>query len=50
MKRADHAARAYDTRVFQVQASYADSVREVLVATSDGRLELRSPADGAARM
>ena len=38
MKRADHAARAYDPRVFQVQASYADSVREVLVASSDGRL------------
>jgi TldD protein len=38
VKRADSAARAYDTRIFQVQASYADSVREVLVATSDGRL------------
>src|SRR3984885_11141759 len=38
VKRADSAARAYDKRVFQVQASYADSVREVLVATSDGRL------------
>ena len=31
-------ARAYDTRVFQVQAGYADSLREVLVASSDGRL------------
>jgi TldD protein len=38
VKRADAAARAYDSRVFQVQASYADSVREILVATSDGRL------------
>ena len=38
VKRADAAARAYDARVFQVQASYADSIREVLVATSDGRL------------
>jgi TldD protein len=38
VKRADSAARAYDKRIFQVQASYADSVREVLVATSDGRL------------
>jgi TldD protein len=38
VKRADLAARAYDKRVFQVQASYLDSVREVLVATSDGRL------------
>jgi TldD protein len=38
VKRADLAARAHDSRVFQVQASYADSVREVLVASSDGRL------------
>ncbi|HXP85054.1 MAG TPA: metalloprotease TldD [Bryobacteraceae bacterium] len=38
IQRADAAARAYDPRVFQVQASYADSVREVLVASSDGRL------------
>ena len=34
----DRAARTYDPRVFQVQATYADSVREVLVATSEGRL------------
>ncbi len=38
VKRADQAARAYDARVFQVQASYADSLRDVLVATSEGRL------------
>ena len=38
VKRADAAARAYDPRVFQVQATYADSLRHVLVATSDGRL------------
>ena len=38
MKRADAAARAYDPRVFQVQAIYADSLRHVLVATSDGVL------------
>jgi TldD protein len=38
INRADAAARAYDPRVFQVQASYADSLRHVLVATSDGRL------------
>jgi TldD protein len=38
VKRADMAARAYDKRVFQVIANYADSVREVLVASSDGRL------------
>jgi len=38
VKRADRAARAYDTRIFQVQASYADNLRQVLVATSDGVL------------
>src|SRR6266849_6090516 len=38
VKRADVAARAYDSRVFQVQAMYADSLRHVLVATSEGRL------------
>ena len=38
VKRADRAARAYDTRIFQVQASYADSLRQVLVANSDGVL------------
>src|ERR1017187_8022961 len=37
-QRADHAARVYDPRVFQVQVTYADSLREVLVATSDGVL------------
>jgi TldD protein len=36
VKRADRAARAYDKRVFQVTASYLDSLRHVLVATSDG--------------
>jgi TldD protein len=38
VKRADRAARAYDPRVFQVQALYADSLRQVMVATSDGVL------------
>jgi TldD protein len=38
VRRADSAARAYDPRVFQVQATYADSLRYVMVATSDGRL------------
>ena len=38
VKRADRAARAYDPRVFQVNAMYADSLRHVLVATSDGVL------------
>ena len=40
VKRADLAARAYDARVFQVQATYADSLRNVLVATSEGRLSV----------
>ena len=38
VKRADRAARAHDSRIFQVQASYADSLRQVLVANSDGVL------------
>jgi TldD protein len=38
VKRADRAARAADSRVFQVQASYADNLRYVMVATSDGVL------------
>jgi len=40
VKRADRAARAYDGRVFQVQAAYADNLRQVLVATSEGVLTL----------
>ncbi len=38
VKRADRAARAYDARIFQVQAVYADNLRQVMVATSDGVL------------
>jgi TldD protein len=38
VKRADRAARSYDTRIFQVNASYADSLRHILVANSDGVL------------
>ena len=38
VKRADRAARAYDPRIFQVQAMYADNLRQVLVATSEGVL------------
>ena len=38
VKRADRAARSADARVFQVQAAYVDSLRQVLVATSDGVL------------
>src|SRR5580700_4005389 len=37
-QRADHAARVYDPRIFQVQVTYADSLRHVMVATSDGVL------------
>ncbi len=37
-QRADRAARAYDPRIFQVQVTYADNLRQVLVATSDGVL------------
>ncbi|MEO7144161.1 MAG: metalloprotease TldD [Bryobacteraceae bacterium] len=36
--RADRAARAADSRVFQVQASYLDSLRHVLVASTDGAI------------
>ncbi len=38
IRRADEAARAADKRVIQVMASYSDSVKQVLIATSDGRL------------
>ncbi|MCC7498202.1 MAG: metalloprotease TldD [Bryobacterales bacterium] len=38
IRQADQAARAYDPRVFQVQASYAESLRHMLVATSEGNL------------
>src|SRR5262245_56243954 len=33
--RADRAARAYDPRIFQVRASYADELRRILVIGSD---------------
>ncbi|MBS1828746.1 MAG: metalloprotease TldD [Acidobacteria bacterium] len=38
VKRADEAARAHDERIIQVQAAYADSIKHVLVATSEGVL------------
>jgi TldD protein len=38
VKRADRAARAFDSRIFQVQAVYADNLRQVMVATSEGVL------------
>src|SRR5580693_2872929 len=37
-QRAEKAARAYDPRIFQVQVVYADNLRHVMVATSDGML------------
>jgi TldD protein len=40
VKRADRHARAHDPRIFQVQAVYADNLRMVLVATSDGVLSV----------
>ena len=40
VKRADRAARAYDNRIFQAQAVYADNLRQVLVATSEGVLSV----------
>jgi TldD protein len=36
--RADEAARAYDPRIFLVQAAYADTLKHVLIASSDGRV------------
>jgi TldD protein len=39
VKRADEAARAADPRVFMVQASYADSLRHILIANTDGVLK-----------
>jgi TldD protein len=38
VKRAEKAAREYDPRIFQVQANYADSLRHVLVANTEGVL------------
>ncbi len=36
LHRADRAARAYDTRITQVRASFSDELRRILVAASDG--------------
>src|SRR5690606_14804651 len=38
LERADRAAHAADPRVTRVEASLAESIREILIATSDGRL------------
>jgi len=37
LERADKAARAYDPRITRVEASFAEGLREILIATSDGR-------------
>src|SRR5216117_3252458 len=37
LRQADEAARAYDARIKQVQASYVDETKHVLVVTSEGR-------------
>ncbi|MDB4959688.1 MAG: tldD protein [Myxococcales bacterium] len=37
LRAADKAARAYDKRIVKVQASFAESIKEVLLFTSDGR-------------
>jgi TldD protein len=36
LHRADRAARAYDSRITQVRASYSDELRRILIAASDG--------------
>jgi TldD protein len=38
LERASKAALAFDSRITKVEASFAEEVREVLVATSDGKL------------
>src|SRR5262249_12235102 len=37
LREADAAARAYDRRITQVQTSYVDETKHVLIASSDGR-------------
>ncbi|MBI4475177.1 MAG: metalloprotease TldD, partial [Acidobacteria bacterium] len=37
LEEADRAAREFDTRIKQVQASYIDETKHVLIATSDGK-------------
>ncbi len=38
LRAADRAARAYDPRIVKVEASFAESIKEVLLFTSDGRM------------
>jgi len=37
LEQADHAARAYDPRIKQVQASYLDETKHILIVTSEGK-------------
>jgi TldD protein len=37
LERASHAALGFDSRIVKVQASFSEEVREILIATSDGR-------------
>ncbi|HEY1815653.1 MAG TPA: metallopeptidase TldD-related protein [Kofleriaceae bacterium] len=38
LRAADKAARAYDPRIVKVEASFAESIKEILLFTSDGRM------------
>ena len=38
LERASKAAHAFDSRIVKVEASFAEEIREILVATSDGRI------------
>jgi TldD protein len=38
LRRGDRAARAFDSRIVKVQASFAEELKEILVVTSDGKL------------
>lgn len=38
LRAADQAARAFDRRIVKVEASFAESIKEILVFTSDGRM------------
>ena len=38
LERASRAALAYDPRIIKAEASFAEEVREILIATSDGRM------------
>ena len=38
LRRGDKAARAFDSRIVKVQASFAEEIKEILIVSSDGRL------------